>query len=541
MSRTPKSHAFLLSKPPATFLSNNKAVIDRPVITNLTLSTSQLDSRIWHRIEKELYSHTSQKSKQNAWVHVKIIDEGKISVDDLIVTDVRVGDSPPDISSGLSWESRPFGVWISRGNFTGNIGQAITEVDVLFGKDAVDPRPHWHLMQSPLQLNAEPKTPDARLTVLHGRGRPGLDARPILRAQDDGKFKIVQLSDTHMVTGDGICRDAIDEEGRKLPESDADPLTVDFIEKILDIEHPDLVVLTGDQLHHDIPDSQSALFKVVAPIIKRSIPFATVFGNHDSEGRHALSRTAQMSILQDLPFSLCEPGPEHVDGIGNFCLKILAPAPSRCPLSTLYFLDSHGQIPSEIHNPDYEPIAQNQIDWFTDISKTQRTAREKDSGNSGFYPSLVFLHIPLPEFGDPHLLVSNGRRREPTEGPSVNSHFYDALVREGVSAVGCGHDHVNDFCAILPSHEQQDVAGKLGAGPYLCYGGSCGFGGYCSYGRDRFHRRMRIWELDTASDSLKTWKRVEYAKERVDELWLVQNGTIALPPEEKRDKGCVVA
>jgi metallophosphoesterase superfamily enzyme len=111
-----------------------------------------------------------------------------------------------------------------------------------------------------------------------------------LRVNDDGKFKIVQISDTHMVTGVGICKDAIDAHGMDLPESEADPLTVDFIGKILDAEKPDLVILTGDQLHHDIPDSQSALFKVVAPIIERSIPFAAVFGNHDSEGEYALSR-----------------------------------------------------------------------------------------------------------------------------------------------------------------------------------------------------------------------------------------------------------
>jgi 3',5'-cyclic AMP phosphodiesterase CpdA len=160
--------------------------------------------------------------------------------------------------------------------------------------------------------------------------------------------------------------------------------------------------------------------------------------------------TAQMTILQDLPLSLCEAGPDHVDGIGNFCLHILAPAPSRRPLSTLYLLDSHGQIPSNIRNPDYDPIAQSQIDWFTDISQAERKAREEHDGNSDFYLSLVFLHIPFPEFGDGDLLISNGRRREPTEGPSVNTHFYDALVREGVSAVGCGHDHVNDFCALLP-------------------------------------------------------------------------------------------
>jgi hypothetical protein len=44
------------------------------------------------------------------------------------------------------------------------------------------------------------------------------------------------------------------------------------MEAILEVEKPDLVVLTGDQLHHDILDSQTTLFKVVCPIIEHSIP-----------------------------------------------------------------------------------------------------------------------------------------------------------------------------------------------------------------------------------------------------------------------------
>jgi hypothetical protein len=139
-----------------------------------------------------------------------------------------------------------------------------------------------------------------------------------------------------------------------------------------------------------------------------------------------------MSILQSLPFSLCESGPEQVDGIGNFYLQILAPTPSQIPLSTLYFLDSHGQILSKIHNPDYDPIKQSQIDWFTNTSQAQRRAREKDDNDNRFHLSLAFLHIPLPEFGDRHLSIRSGHRREPTEGPSFNSHFYDALAKGGI-------------------------------------------------------------------------------------------------------------
>ena len=234
-----------------------------------------------------------------------------------------------------------------------------------------------------------------------------------------------------------------------------------------------------------------------------------------------------MSILQNLPFSLCEPGPEQVDGIGNFFLQILAPAPSQLPLSTLYFLDSHGQIPSLIHNPDYDPIKQSQIDWFINASQAQRSAREKDDNDNRIHLSLAFLHIPLPEFGDRRLRIHSGHRREPTEGPRFNSHFYDALVKGGISALGCGHDHVNDFCALLPQSKQQD---SYRSGPWLCYGGGSGFGGYCSFGKKRFHRRMRVWEINTSTGSLKTWKQVEYATDRIDEVVLVESGAVVDTP-----------
>jgi hypothetical protein len=276
--------------------SHTTVVVAHPVVTDVTLcvfsptvtpSTCALDPHRWHRIDKELYLYTAQ---QSAWLYVARAKEEELGAEDLVVTNIRVGEPPPNSGLDRSWESRPGGIWVLRSNFCGKISQVVTEVDVLFGVDAVDPRPQWTLTPSPLQLHAQPEVPVARLSVLRGRAKPRPDSPVALRVGQDGKFKIVQISDTHMVTGVGICKDAIDAHGEYLPESEADPLTVNFIGKVLDAEKPDLVIFTGDQLHHDIPDSQSALFKVVAPIIERSMPFAAVFGNHDSEGTHALSR-----------------------------------------------------------------------------------------------------------------------------------------------------------------------------------------------------------------------------------------------------------
>lgn len=250
-----------------------------------------------------------------------------------------------------------------------------------------------------------------------------------------------------------------------------------------------------------------------------------------------------MSILQGLPFSLCKAGPEHVDGVGNFVLEVLAPAPSTDILSTLYFLDSHGQIPGFFRNPDYDPIKPSQIKWFLSTAQAYRTIQEKDPTVNLSHLSLVFLHIPLPEFkADHQLVIGSGHRGEPTECASVNSHFYDALATAKIHALGCGHDHVNDFCALrLPERQSNDEARRQ-HGPWLCYSGGTGFGGYCSYGKKRYHRQMRVWELDTYTEGLRSWTRREYCNDRVNELRLWKSGKVpSLFSQKCKDRSCVVS
>lgn len=145
-------------------------------------------------------------------------------------------------------------------------------------------------MRSSLQFHAQSKILIARLSVLHDRVKSRSDASTTLRVRKNDKFKIVQISDTHMITDVEICKDAIDVHEKNLSKSETDSLTIDFIEKNLNVEKSDLVVLTENQLYHDIFDSQSALFKMIASIIERSISFAVVFDNYDSESTHVLSR-----------------------------------------------------------------------------------------------------------------------------------------------------------------------------------------------------------------------------------------------------------
>jgi hypothetical protein len=140
-----------LSKTARLSTPHTTTVVARPVVTDLTISTCELDPRIWHRIDKDLYLYTSQ---QSAWLYVALASEEElVAEEDLLVMDITVGEAPPNPSSG--WESRPGGIWVLRSKFSGKIDEVVTEVDVLFGTDAVDPRPQWTLMLSSLELNQD--------------------------------------------------------------------------------------------------------------------------------------------------------------------------------------------------------------------------------------------------------------------------------------------------------------------------------------------------------------------------------------------------
>jgi hypothetical protein len=269
--------------------------VPNPVVTDLTIASSDTlptltGPRTWYRVEKDLHLHSLVRK---CWLFVQLTSEEALSTNEKVIYDVCIHGKHQEEFINQEWEQRRGGIWLRRKAFNNDIVRCVTDATVLFGEDAVDPRPQWSLLQTPLSTVADLHTPAPRLSIRHGREVLRKLPRS-LTMNTRQKFRILQISDTHMVTGTGICKDAIDASGNRVPNFPADPRTIAFIESILDIEKPDLVILAGDQLHHGIADTETALYKVLAPIIKKSIPFAAVFGNHDDEGEHVLSRESQL-------------------------------------------------------------------------------------------------------------------------------------------------------------------------------------------------------------------------------------------------------
>lgn len=520
-------------------------------------SSCRLDPEVWHRVEKDLYLNSGWV--KSAWLHVQRKKEEELKSGENVVVDVRISRLDPGVGEGGQqherWESRPGGIWLLKSSkrHDSDSGRAVTGVDILFGPDAAEPRPGWTLAQTPLLIDHARDNREPRLSIRHGSPKTQHDSTANPRVRKDGKFKILQVSDLHLATGVGVCRDAMDDNGEVKGKCEADPRTLDFVARIRDDEKPDMVVLSGDQVNGDTaPDVQTAIFKIADLFIGHNIPYAAIFGNHDDEGPRAthLSREAQMSLLSSMPYSLAQPGPPEVDGVGNYYVEVLASSPSHHPALTLYFLDTHSYSPDEHQYRGYDWIKPTQIAWF---KNTANKLKKKNDKYSRIHMNLAFIHIPLPEYAMDGNIFAGGDFREPSTAPGFNSHFYEALKDSGVVAVGCGHDHVNDNCALRPEvkkrnaegHEKREektaLGGKMtiddpvpvksGLGPWMCYAGGSGFGGYAGYGG--YHRRVRVWEVDTNRGSITTWTRLECCgkdkEKRHNELIIVDGGSVVAP------------
>ncbi|CUS24388.1 LAQU0S16e00562g1_1 [Lachancea quebecensis] len=393
----------------------------------------------------------------------------------------------------------------------------VTEISVLFGEDCVDPRPTWHLSKNWRLKHS--KVP-CYLTFRTRSSGPHEKESHKLSASFENPFKIVQLADLHYSVGEGRCRD-------EFPEHDnciADPKTLAFVEKVLDTEKPQLVVFTGDQIMGSecVQDSATALLKVVDPVIKRRIPYAMVWGNHDDEGN--LDRWEISKLAESLPFSLFKIGDRDTNdnsfGVGNYVHYIYGKDGN--PLSALYFLDAHKYSPNAKAYPGYDWIKEEQWNHFSSYKDT--FVDQKAS------LSMAFFHIPLPEYlnvdsntspGTQNPLIGNFK--EGVTAPKYNSKGIATLRELGVKVTSVGHDHCNDYC-LLEDSQSPATDERI----WLCFGGAAGEGGYGGYGGTE--RRIRIYQLDFLKKNIETWKVLNSSPEKpFDHQTLVSAGVPLLP------------
>nr|XP_018265265.1 uncharacterized protein I303_01625 [Kwoniella dejecticola CBS 10117]OBR87423.1 hypothetical protein I303_01625 [Kwoniella dejecticola CBS 10117] len=498
---------------------------------------TQPESRLWYRTKSQGWddiwrrstSHSDTKSRQRQ------IDE-EISPSDDVVPE----DSGETSSGGVTEIQNGESSKVEYGDY-------VTEVDILYGDD----EPFFGFERIEGQKVMEGKKGRwESVDIAVRKGNPVAPRASVPKFHKDGTLKIMQIADLHYSVGEGGCRDT-----DKTPcAGDSDTAT--WLEQALIQENPDLVVFSGDQLNGQSTsyDSRSVLAKFAKPVIDRQIPWAAVFGNHDSE--IVEDRSEQMRALQHMPYSLARAGPKGVDGVGNYYIKLHSADASNIHIFTLYFLDSHSYQKKTLpwRKADYDYLKTSQIEWYLNVSSSikpisrpfqpdggwdlggiwprsnKRTkpsripsetrAGEGDSEKILAKPNaMMWFHIPLPE------------AYHPPDKSDLGDDEVDAQLDKGVMLDGQGNSKHNGgffYNAIKAAHEWSELGGKKDKnraevkvlshghchntdrcrrvdGIWMCFDGGSSYSGYGQLG---FDRRVRIYNISQYGEKIETYKRL---------------------------------
>lgn len=253
-----------------------------------------------------------------------------------------------------------------------------------------------------------------------------VSAQKTLRFNEDGKFKILQFTDTHLGTGNGAS------EYRCLQAEK----TLARISRVVKQEKPDFIVLTGDIVTGG--DASATWSRILDSLASFKTPFCIVYGNHDPERK--LTRKEMSRPIVSTPYSLNRLN--SAEELADVELEVLASQGDQ-PALLLYCMDSH----------DYSTIKSVKgYGWFTtdQIEWLRNSCNARTESNGGMsVPSLAFFHICLQEYGQAWSNPKNSRKgkRAEDECPgALNTGMFAAMVESGsVMGTFVGHDHDNDY------------------------------------------------------------------------------------------------
>jgi len=234
------------------------------------------------------------------------------------------------------------------------------------------------------------------------------------------------------------------------------------LENILGKTEPDFLLFAGDitEKQTDAEALENLLRLLLAPVIRRNLPWAHVFGDKDRV--NALEGEAQMAVYRKIPGCRSMAGEESVPGCGNYILPLYRGDEPE-PAFLLWCMDSHDHVQNyereygsatraRLANPLYteyynDGIRFHQTMWYHHTA----LALEKQYGRK--IPGMMCFHIPTPE----HVLIPKNQGRTRMQGQqweavschTVNGGIFSAVFEHrDVEGIYCGNSRQNRFSGI---------------------------------------------------------------------------------------------
>jgi len=339
-----------------------------------------------------------------------------------------------------------------------------------------------------------------RWLLLFARRTP---AKPTLRFDERGRFKIVQLTDLHL--GEDPFTDWAPRADRK---------TFALIRRILHWEQPDLVVLSGDMLTaNNIDRNATTYLHLLAAVVEEySVPYAILFGNHDDMDLEIKNPNGTTSFIpaktsrselarfdqRHHRYSLTEEGPADVFGVSNYILFVWDDQHSSNSSShvklQIALLDSGGGSLEQ-------QIVKSQMEWY----RSQRLPN---------VDAVAFQHIPTQEFRFQSQNTTCRGFHE--EGYNVSFIHNDSVAELNsllttdprLHFLAVGHDHGNSYCcpaffSASNATSREDIIRSASTTLHVCFGRHSGYGGY---GETNWIKGARVYEMTLSQGNAVQWQ-----------------------------------
>lgn len=268
-----------------------------------------------------------------------------------------------------------------------------------------------------------------------------------LQFGEDGKFTVLHLTDIQDTY-------AFNEKTRN------------YINTIISMTNPDLIVLGGDNIAGFgaglKSGAETAIDAFMSIFEQRNIKVAAVFGNHDDEGQ--ATKQDMMAMYEKYDCFVGCTGFTDGERVGNYNLPIFSSDGSRTAFN-LWLVDS-GTYKDLDKDEGYAAVNKATLDWYKETS----VALEEENGSK--VPSIMFQHIIVPEIYDAlievdasvegavcyqptddaekkYYILPEGAKGQLLEFPCpplYNEGQFETVKERGdVLAIVTGHDHTNTF------------------------------------------------------------------------------------------------
>ena len=243
----------------------------------------------------------------------------------------------------------------------------------------------------------------------------------------DDEFNVLQLCDIH------------------LSNKDNQELQLNFLDLTISeavSDGVDLIVLDGDVFTFA---DEATVNKFFSFLDGYNVPWTMTFGNHDEQCYFSVTwLTSHLNKLGESSESNCifkDIQGDDLKGNANFYIDVKDKEGN--PFERVIIMDSNRYHFSTDYM-GYDYIYPEQIEWYKEVVNQTNSPK-----------SLLFFHIPLPEFenaikdrtdgkitGEDDLGGTNG---EGISNAKRNSGFFEVIEEEeNTQGIFCAHDHEND-------------------------------------------------------------------------------------------------